>query len=129
MKKLGLAVAVVAVCLAVGPSSFAGATFYDQVVVTNYSGGGGYGEGSVFNARWSSDGTEYIQCETAASSSGIFAECVARDSGGHSISCYSSNANIFAAANAVNSISDIFFTVNSDGTCNYLSVDQSSGYL
>jgi hypothetical protein len=108
-------------------SSLADAGYYQNNVVTVTSS---YALGSVGAARHSSDSTQYIACETFASS-GYPDEvyCYANDATNKYLSCASLDANLIAVGGRVNSASAIYFSTDGAGTCTGIYVTNGSQQL
>jgi hypothetical protein len=113
-----------ALCLG---SSTALAGYTNAIPVYVGTGVNGYGYGSVIGARYSSDSMQNIGCQVYDGSPEQVI-CYAQNSAGSYVSCSTTDADKLALVNRISSISYIVF-YTSNGSCSYLSVDNSSIYL
>jgi hypothetical protein len=131
MKKFAMVTAITA-AIALQSVADAGTRWTDSVSVYN-SSSGGYGIGAVSTARYyTSDSAEYIGCSTATDTvSSTYIYCSATNKSGTFVGCYTSSGNEAArqAVATINATSLIFFEVNSEGQCTYLTVENYSSYL
>ncbi len=87
-----------------------------------YTDGSTYAEGSVGDARASSDGNQYIGCTIDTYSTGVpVVGCFARNAAGTGIGCSTTNANFVAVAAGITANSYLAFDASS-GTCTFLEV-------
>lgn len=89
------------------------------------SGGLPYASGTVAGARRSADANQFIQC----SSHSGYGWCEAVNAAGKQLTCYSLDAGVVASMESVTSNSAIYFSVNTDNTCNYVVVENGSAFL
>jgi hypothetical protein len=123
MNKLAIGLSLAA-ALAV-QSANAGLHFSVPIVVS-----GTVAYGSVYTARHSSDGKQFIGCAAygATGSSSTYVACSAQDASGHALYCatYNPSFYVWQAAMAVNEGSEIIFNADSSYNCTYIYVSNSS---
>ena len=86
----------------------------------------GSAEGSTGSARNSSNNTEYIGCQVVALDSGPWMSCYAKNSAGTFRSCMSSSSAYMANARALSGDVYIYFSWDSAGSCNNVTIDHAS---
>lgn len=125
LKKLGIAAALIG---AMGGVAFAGfKTSYPVVISTTYF----WAYGNMGAARNSADTSQRIGCYVwsnpgAGNTTGY---CNAYDSGGHFMSCYTTDTNQIATMESASGDSYIYFTANSaGGTCALVEVMNNSEF-
>ena len=107
-------------------SSFAGKKTAFPVTV-NYAFQ--FASGTIGDARASADTNQMIGCGvTSSPTNGTGMNCWATDSAGNTATCYSYNAELVKAAQAIGNDSYIFFYFDASGFCTYLNVSGSSHY-
>jgi hypothetical protein len=92
---------------------------------------GGWNEGTMGFARYSSDTTQAIGCYTYASSSATaaMAYCWASDTSGNYVACQTNNGILIQIAQAINTTSLVGFTLASDGySCSSIAVQNGSEF-
>ena len=84
--------------------------------------------GSLGSARNASDGTQYIQCVTAQSSSGwVYGACYAVDANGTSGSCWTNNSGLVQQMNSMSGDSSVTVYFDADsGACTYVYLENGS---
>lgn len=112
--------ALVLVALAAGTAT-AGQRFVYPVNVNDASR---FANGAVADARGSADTQQSIGCYTNQ----YTASCFATTATGLSRSCSTGNAGLIEMARSVGPESYIYFQWNTDGTCNYILVENSSRF-
>jgi hypothetical protein len=106
--------------------AFAGRVYHSEVYVFSYPPITGFG-GTVTGARYSSDSVQEITCQVYQYlGSTPSAGCYARDAAGTYRSCVTTDPGLISIAATVNSTSFIDVTFNSNGQCNYISVQNGS---
>ncbi|MBL8611438.1 MAG: hypothetical protein JNL38_29105 [Myxococcales bacterium] len=84
--------------------------------------------GNMGTARASADNLQHIGCQITASSSGIVANCLARDVNNVSVACTSNEPNIVQAVGALSSGSTLHVVHDGAGKCMSVSVRNFSYY-
>ena len=87
--------------------------------------GSRFAVGTLSDARASADGVQYIGCYHNTSNN---ASCYATNASGLSRSCSTSNAAHLTVIRSITPESYIYFVWNTDGTCNYILVDNGSRF-
>jgi hypothetical protein len=82
--------------------------------------------GTMSAARFSSDGVQYIGCETRVSSGYLEIFCHARDEEKHYISCSTNDPAFLPVVSSISSESFISFTVEDDKKCKEIQVTNAS---
>ncbi|MGH8049234.1 MAG: hypothetical protein ACREPB_01090 [Arenimonas sp.] len=121
----GLSVLTACALTAVAGAAMAGLSYS---VPVNINDAYKYAVGTMYGARASSDTVQYIGCYHNAYSSGGSANCYAVNAAGVSRSCYTTNVNMVDAIRSISDESYIYFQWNTDGTCNYVLVDNGSRF-
>lgn len=86
-----------------------------------------YGRGSMVDARYSADSTQYINCEF---DTGWLITCRARDKAGNTVLCYSQDPTHVAELQGMTDSSYIYFSMNPGSSlCNLIVVTNSSDML
>jgi hypothetical protein len=106
-----------------GPT-WAGVQFNPQVFVFNSSA-----EGSMNGARYSSDTKQQIGCRLYATPTFSNVFCAAIDSTGAQLSCFSTDAQLMAAASSITDSSFIRFRTFANTECSDIEVINSSAHL
>ncbi|MFZ5638425.1 MAG: hypothetical protein ACOY82_17750 [Pseudomonadota bacterium] len=114
-----MSAAALAALLSVAAIAEAGTRWAYQVSISDVSR---YAVGTTTDARGSADVNQSIGCNHNTT----FASCYATNSAGLSRSCTTSNAALIDVIRSIGSESYIYFTWNTDGTCNYVLVENSS---
>jgi hypothetical protein len=83
-------------------------------------------EGTMWGARSSSDGVQFIGCSLHA---GRRVDCSAKDKNGNTAYCYSEDWRHVAAVKGIIDTSYVFFSGNPYGQCSVLRIDNSSRWL
>lgn len=112
----GLALAVIAV------TASAGLRWSYPVTINDTSR---YVVGTMADARASADSVQYIGCNHNSLNA---ASCYGTNSAGLSRSCSTNNPAHLAVIRSISSESYIFFQWNTDGTCSYVFVENSSRF-
>lgn len=84
--------------------------------------------GSMAATRATSDRVARIGCWAIGNALGVTATCLATDVNNVSIWCSSAAPSIVKTIQAVNPSSHVAFTVDWDGSCNNVVIDDSSGW-
>lgn len=118
MMKAGLTIALVA---SVG-AAFAGYRVQPEVRVDPK---GRNADGSLVDARGSSDSVQHIGCTTYSHTLGL---CFAKDSSDRLVSCYSVDPGTVQTMRSLDSDSYLYFSWDENGVCTTLFVVKSSMY-
>ena len=108
-----------AALLSISAIAAAGTRWGYQVSIND---GSRYAVGTMTDARGSADVNQMIGCHHNTS----FASCHATNSAGLSRSCTTTNAALIEVIRSISPESYIYFVWNTDGTCNYVLVENSS---
>jgi len=84
-----------------------------------------YAVGTLSDARASADSVQYIGCYHNSSNN---ASCYATNASGLSRSCSTSNPAHLTVIRSIGAESYVYFQWNTDGTCNYILVDNGSRF-
>lgn len=114
-----MSAAALAALLSVAAIAQAGTRWAYQVSIND---GSRYAVGTMTDARGSADYNQSIGCYHNTAS----ATCYATNSAGLSRSCTTSNVAMIDVIRSISSESYIYFMWNTDGTCNYVLVENSS---
>ena len=114
MKKLVLVLGVVAGATA----AFAGSSGVQDVSIWTDGAGQLSANGTLRDARHSTDTRQYIGCSLYAYDSGSYsAICYAYSASGQYASCSTNDANMLKVVETLNPASYLYFAVNADGSC------------
>lgn len=108
--------------IAVAATASAGLRWGYQVSISDTSR---YALGDLSATRGTADGVQYIGCYHNTSNNG---SCYATNAAGLSRSCSTSNPAHLAVIRSIASESYLYFQWNTDGTCNYILVDNGSRF-
>lgn len=119
MKKSIIAALLVGSAMLASGVTYAGYAGGNQVSIWTDGAGLQNANGTLREARFSPDSTQYIGCSRYAYDSGTnLVVCYARTAAGAYLSCQTSDANLIRVAETLNPASYLYFVVNSDGiTC------------
>jgi hypothetical protein len=121
----GLAIFLVGVLTTAAGMAAAGQSLTYQVNINDtYK----FAVGAMPAVRSSSDTVQFIGCYNNVYTGGVSASCFATNSAGVSRNCYTNNADMIAAIQSISSESYIYFQWNTDGTCSYVFVENSSRF-
>ena len=114
---LRLSIALSALLLPVAAN--AGEKVTDYVYVST-SSSSEYAQGTLGDARNSSDGTEYIGCDTSTGYGYTELRCIAVNSAGNAFYCTTTDPNMIKLATTITSMS--FLELSGDGNSNCTSI-------
>jgi hypothetical protein len=114
-------IAVLVLALVAAGSATAGQRLVYQVFVSDASR---YANGAIADARGSADAQQSIGCYYNQYS----ATCFATTSTGLSRSCSTGNTALIEIVRSIGPESYIYFQWNTDGSCNYILVENSSRF-
>ena len=114
-----LAAAAAAALLSTAMIASAGSRLVYQVGINDASR---FAVGTMTDARGSSDNVQAIGCYHNAG----FASCYATNSAGLGRSCTTTNPALIDVIRSIGSESYLYFQWNTDGTCNYVFVENGS---
>ncbi len=121
--------AAAAATLLLGATAFAGVRVYQPVYIYSSGGVPRGAYGTLGSARNSADALQYIGCQVSAwASSGMSMLCWARDAGGATAICSSSDAKLVQVALGAGGDSFVHFEWDANGSCTYLNVRAVSYY-
>lgn len=122
MKSTFLApLAALAVLAVAAPPASAGTRTVYQVVVND---AGRWANGTMTDARGSADSVQRMGCYHNAT----FASCFATNAAGLARTCTTGNAQLIDVIRHIGPESYIYFQWNTDGTCNYVLVENNSRF-
>jgi hypothetical protein len=116
-----LTIAAALLCAMAAPLASAGPRWTFQATVSDASR---HAYGTMTDARGSSDNQQAIGCYHNATNGG----CYATNSSGLSRTCSTSNPSLLNVIRAIGPESYIYFQWNTDGTCNYVLIENSSRF-
>ncbi len=111
-------------------AALAGTVSNEPVVVWTDAQGKRSARGGVRWVRGSMSSVEFIGCTLRAFDNGLSgADCSARTAGNVYLGCYTTKPSLIQAVTSINSSTFLVFSVNADGTCSTITVNNNSSNL
>jgi hypothetical protein len=122
-RKFALGVLAVATLAGLGSIAQAGLKYTGPVYVYPSSH---YASGGVGYARNTGSTNDYIGCSISQYATSVSMYCGANDTSNNYVGCSTTNAAFIAAARSIGPDSQISFSADASGNCNYLYVEYYS---
>lgn len=116
-----LVLAAALACALAAPFAHAGARWVYQVWISDASR---YAVGTMTDARGSADGNQAIGCYHNTTNGA----CYATNAAGLSRTCTTNNPALLNVIRTISAESYIYFQWNTDGTCSYVLIENSSRF-
>lgn len=118
MRKMFITILLVCGAVLTSSATYAGLVGNNPVAIWTDGAGQKNANGTLRDARYSADGTQYIGCSRYAYDTGSNSiVCYARDAAGNYASCFTGDDNMLRVAETLNPASYLYFVVNADGSC------------